>query len=74
MCHQKRKNAKLQAFGFSSALGKSHFEDDETQNYLAFQPVSNCFKKPTAWKSNVLSEESIKPPAASVNSLAPSLK
>ena len=56
MCHQKRKNAKLQAFGFRSALGKSHFEDDETQNYLAFQQVFNCFKKPTAWKSNILSE------------------
>ena len=44
----KTKKCKITSFGFSSALGKSHFEDDETQNYLAFQPVFNCFKKPTA--------------------------
>ena len=24
--------------------GKSHFEDDGTQNYLVFQPIYKCFK------------------------------
>ena len=59
--------------------GKSDFEDDGTQNYLVFQPVQRYFKKLansdhiSAWKSKELSSESIKPPAASNESLAPAL-
>ena len=30
---------KLQGFDLNYFLGKSHFEDDGTQNYLVFQPV-----------------------------------
>ena len=47
------------------------------QNYLVFQPVSRYFKtvtnntRVTAWKSNGLSDESIKPPLMLDNSLNP---
>ena len=47
------------------------------QNYLVFQPVSRYFKtvtnntRVTAWKSNGLSDESIKPPLMLDNSLIP---
>ena len=56
-----------------------HFEDDDTQKYLVFQPVYIYFKKIgsgghiSAWKSKGLSDESIKPPAIFNNGLAPSL-
>ena len=49
------------------------------QNYLVFQPVLRYFKKIansnhfSMWKLKVLSDESIKPPATSNNSLAPAL-
>ena len=33
----------LQAFDSSYFRGKIHFEDDGTQNYLVFQPMSNIF-------------------------------
>ena len=32
---------KLKTFDSSYFIGKSHFEEDGTQNYLAFQPL-NC--------------------------------
>ena len=35
---------KLQTFGSSFFLGKCHFEDDGTQNYLVFQPDFMYFK------------------------------
>ena len=44
-----------------------------------FQPIYRCFKKIgntdhiSVWKSKGVSDESIKPPATSDNSLAPSL-
>ena len=56
--------------------GKSHFEDDGTQNYLGSQPVCRYFKKIdntnhiSSWKSKGLSNKSIKPPVASNNNLA----
>ena len=36
---------KLEAFDSSYFCGKSHFEDDETQNYLVFQPMYRYFNK-----------------------------
>ena len=56
-------------------IGKSHFEEDGTQNYLVFQPMYRYFKMITntdyisIWKSKGLSAESIKPPTKSDNSL-----
>ena len=70
---------KLKTFDFSYFVGKSHFGEDGTQNYLAFQPMYRCFEMITntdyisSWKSKGLSAESIKPPTTSDNSLAPAL-
>ena len=55
--------------------GKSHFEEDGTQNYLVFQPMCRYFKRVgnsdyiLEWKSKGLSEESIKSPSAPHNYL-----
>ena len=60
-------------------IGKSHFEEDCTQNYLVFQPLNKYFKVITntyyvsSWKSKGLPAESIKPPTTSDNSLTPAL-
>ena len=35
---------KLKTFDSSQFIGKSHFEEDDTQNYLVFQPVNRYFK------------------------------
>ena len=73
------KIVKLQAFDSRYFCGKSHFEDNGTQNYLVFQPVYKYFKKIAnnnhilAWKSQGLTDEMIKPYAASNDSLAPAL-
>ena len=32
---------KLKTFDFGYFIGKSHFEEDGTQNYLVFQPINN---------------------------------
>ena len=60
---------KLETFDSVYFCGKSHFEDDGTQNWLVFQPIQRCFKTASAndsnilsWKSKGLSNESIKPP------------
>ena len=60
-------------------IGKSHFDEDGTQNYLVFQLIHKYFKFVninnewyiTSWKSKRLSEESIKPPVTSDSSLNP---
>ena len=39
------KIVKLQAFDSNYFPGKSHFEDDDKQNYFVFQPVIRYFKK-----------------------------
>ena len=36
---------KLKSFELSYFLGRSHFEEDSTQNYLVFQPINTYFKK-----------------------------
>ena len=58
---------------------KSHFEEDETQNYLVFQPINRSLKVigstdyVSSWKSKGLSAETINPPSALDNSLTPPL-
>ena len=70
---------KLKTFNSSYFIGKSHFEENGTQNYLVFQPINKYFKVITntdyvsSWKSKGLSAESIKPPTTSDNSLTPVL-
>ena len=66
---------KLQIFDSSYFGGKSHFEEDGTQDYLVFQPITRYFtineKYILSWKSKGLSDESITPYATSDNSLTP---
>ena len=70
---------KLKTFDSSYFIGKSYFEEDGTQNYLVFQPIHKYFEFVninndwyiTSWKSKGLSQESIKPPVTSDNSLNP---
>ena len=70
---------KLKTFDSSYFIGKSHFGEDGTQNYLVFQPMYRYFKMITntnyisSWKSKGLFAESIKPPTTSGNSLTPAL-
>ena len=56
-------------------IGKSYFGNDESQNYLIFQPVLTLFQifsgivdKNLGWKSKWLSEESITTPTMPSNS------
>ena len=60
-------------------IGKSHFEEDGTQNYLVFHSLNKYFKViastdyVSSWKSKGLSAGTIKPPATSDNSITPAL-
>ena len=67
----------LRTLDLSYFIGKSHFEEDGTQNYLVSQPI-NIYSKVIAnklyissWRSKGLSDKTIKPPVASDNSLTP---
>ena len=72
---------KLKTFDSSYFIGKSHFDEDGTQNYLVFQLTIRYFKVNTitntdyvsSWKSKGLSAETIKPPTMSDNGLTPEL-
>ena len=70
---------KLKKFDLSYFKGKSHFEEDGTQNYLVFQPMYRYFEKISntdyisSWKSKGISDQIIKPPTISDNSPAPEL-
>ena len=70
---------KLKNFDLGYFIGKSHFEEDGTQNYLVFQPIVRYFKfinntdYISSWKSKGLSAETIKPPTTSDNSLTPTI-
>ena len=70
---------KLKTFDSSYFIGKSHFEEDGTQNYIVFQSLNKYFEVITntdyisSWKSKGLSAESMKPPTTSDNSLTPAL-
>ena len=54
---------KLKTFDWSYFIGKKYFEEDGTQNYLVFQPISRCFKINgkyiLSWKSRGLSNKTI---------------
>ena len=71
----------LKTFYLSYFIGKSHFEEDGTQNYLVIRPIIRCLKVNritntdyiSSWKSKGLSAESIKLPTTSDNSLTPTL-
>ena len=66
---------RLKIFDIGYFIGKGHFEEDGTQNYLVFQPIVRYFKfinntdYNLSWKSKELSAEAIKPPTTSDNSL-----
>ena len=66
---------KLKTFDSSYFIGKTHFEEDGTENYLVFQPLNKYFqiiantKYIWSWKSKGLSDETIKLSAISDNSL-----
>ena len=68
---------KLKTFYLSYFIGKSHFEENGTQNYLVFQPINRYFKViantlyTSSWKSKGLSDQTIQSPATSDNSLTP---
>ena len=62
---------KLKTFHSSYFIGKSHFEENATQNYLVFQPLNKYFKliANTDYVSSWKSAETIKASATSDNSL-----
>ena len=66
---------KSQTFDSSYFRGKNCFDEDGTQNYLVFLPISRYFrliantKYISSWKSKGLSDETITPYAKSDNSL-----
>ena len=69
---------KLKKFGSIYFPGKSHFEDDGTQNWLVFQTIHRYFKTVNAnnsnipsWKAKELSNEGIKTPTTSNKSRNP---
>ena len=74
---------KLQANDLSYSRGKQYFnEEDGKQNYLVFLPMSKYFKlnsivsiidRVLSWQSKEVSNESIKPPTTSNNSLTPEI-
>ena len=63
---------KLKTFDLSYFIGKNYIGEDGTRNYLVFQPLFRYFKVNNInivtdfvlpWKSNVLSDNTIKPPS-----------
>ena len=68
---------KLKTLDLSYLIGKNYFEEDGSQNYLVFQPISRYIKIIantkfiSSWKSKELSDETITPYATSDNSLTP---
>ena len=62
---------KLKTFDSSCFIGKNHFEEDGTQNYLVFQPMNKCLKtintgNISGWRSIGLFDEIIKSPDTSL--------
>ena len=70
----------LKKFDSSYFIGKNHFEEDGTQNYLVFQLTNRYFKViantdyVSSWKSKGLSAETINLPTKSDNRLTPALR
>ena len=56
---------KLETFDLSYFIGKIYFEEDGSQSYLVFQPISSYFKIIantkfiSSWKSDGLSDKTI---------------
>ena len=80
---EKNKIEKLEAFNISYFLGKSHFEEHGTKNYLVFQSLYRYFKKIISvgsgddiyfWKSRGLSDESINSPITSDDIITPQVR
>ena len=73
---------KLKTFDSGYFIGKSHFEEDGTQNYLVFQPMYRYFKRIAGvgndnyiyyWKSKGLSDERIDSIKTPNHSITPNL-
>ena len=74
---------KLQTYDLSYFRGKQYFDEGSgKQNYLVFLPMGKYFKlnsvvgvidRVLSWQSKGISNESIKPPTTSDNSLNPKL-
>ena len=69
---------KLKTFDSGYFIGKSHFEEDGTQNYLVFQLIYRYFKTSNpdyvlSWTFKGLPNESMTPHSAPNNFLSPSL-
>ena len=71
---------KLRTLDLIYFIGKSHFQEHSTQNYLVFQPIQRYCKRIASdteyilsCKPKGLSNEGITPPATSNNSLTPAL-
>ena len=73
---------KLKTFDLSHFKGKSHFEEDGTQNYLVFQPIYRYFKRIIGvgsgdytyfWESKGLSDERINSITISNSRITPEL-
>ena len=67
---------KAKTFDLSYLIGKSHFEEDDAQNYLVFQPIKRYFKiiantYISSWQSKGPSDKTINPSARSGNSVTP---
>ena len=68
---------KLKTIDLGYFIGKSQFEEDSVQNYLAFQPIRRYFKiivhtkYVSSWKSKGLSDKTMTPYATSDNCLNP---
>ena len=68
---------KLKTLDLSYFIGKSHFEEDGTQNYLVFQPLNKYFniipnkKYNSSWQSKGIPDKTIKSPATFDNSPTP---
>ena len=66
---------KLKTLHLGYFIGKIHFEEDGTQNYLVFQPINKYFKvigntlPISSWQSKGLSAETINPPTTSLSPL-----
>ena len=73
---------KLQKSDAAYFRGKSHFEEDGTQNYLVFQPMYRYFNRAAGagsgnyiyfWKSKGLSDERLSSDTASNYKITPEL-
>ena len=77
ICLLENELKKLKTFDSSYFRGKNYFEEGGAQNYFVYQPMQRYFnviantKYISSWKSKGLSDETIKPPATSDNSLSP---